>query len=172
MQPQPTLPVRLPFHLGPGPQSTHSTQGMPNLFLRLTQECLPSWLLHRECEASLLFSSLRSSLNVRPQWAVTIRSPNSHCTLFTSGLKGLSHDRPHRSSGPCKQLESEMALDQKWKLSGKTWGPRKHEKEVCLLHWLKKQDGTCQADMGKREESGNGLPSHASPSEQSPCGAQ
>lgn len=43
-----------------------------------------------------------------------------------------------------------MALDQKWKLSGKTLGdPGKHEKEVCLLHWLKKQDGTCQADMGK-----------------------
>ena len=83
---------------------------------------------------------------------VTTRSPNGHCTHFHLWAQALSHDRLSTPViGPCKQLESEMVLDQKWKLSGKTLGdPGKLEKEVCLLHWLEKQDGTCQADMGTR----------------------
>ena len=99
------------------------------------------------------FSSLRSSLNVFiPSGWLQHILPTATALIFTSGLMvSLTTASPHRSSGPCKQLESEMVLDQKWKLSGKTLGdPGKLEKEVCLLHWLEKQDGTCQADMGTR----------------------
>lgn len=88
-------------------------------------------------------------------------------------MVSLDHASPHRSSGPCKQLESEMALkiknETEWEDSQ---GTGKHEKEVCLLHWLKSKMERARQIWEKREESGNGLPSHASPSEQSPCGAQ
>ena len=98
------------------------------------------------------FSSLRSGLYVFvPSGRLQHALPAATALIFTSGLM-VSHDR---LSTPViwalQQLESEMVLDQKWKLSGKTLGdPGKLEKEVCLLHWLEKQDGTRQADMGTR----------------------
>lgn len=136
---------------GPCPSAHTLLRGCPTLFLLLTQECLPPGF-YTECEASLLFSSLRSSLNVRPQWAVTTRSPNSHCTHFHLWAHGRSHDRLStpviwalQTAGKWNGVRSKIETE--WEDSG---GPRKTWKGSVLTPLAQKARWNMPGRYGKR----------------------
>lgn len=104
------------------------------LFLQLRLECLPPGFYKGFKGFAVLFSPLKSRLNILAHSGWLLHPIlKATALIFTSEVMlSLIATSLCSSSWPCNQLEGEMSLDQKLKLSRKTGEPWKSEKCACF----------------------------------------